>query len=64
MRLTHARKIFVLDLRTHGKESLYDNALEDMQGPALLAFNDALFSDTDWEAVQTIYESSKISDTS
>jgi hypothetical protein len=59
-----AHQIFVLDSRTHRTDSLYHHDLADAQGPALLACNDALFSKTDWEAVQTIYESSKVTDTS
>jgi sacsin len=62
--ITLAQQIFVLDSRTHPTGSLYHHELVDAQGPALLACNDALFSETDWEAVQTIYESSKTTDTS
>ncbi|EAU81709.2 hypothetical protein CC1G_02725 [Coprinopsis cinerea okayama7 len=47
---------FVLDCRTHGTNPL--------QGPALLAFNDAQFSKDDWVALQNISESSKREDTS
>jgi sacsin len=54
----------VLDHRQHPTESLYLPHLGSTQGPALLAYNDGVFSDQDWEAVQTIYESSKTADTS
>ena len=54
-------QIFVLDKRRHRvtKGSLYNPKLESLQGPALLAFNDAKFRDADWRAMQTLYESSK-----
>ncbi|KZP24219.1 hypothetical protein FIBSPDRAFT_1042283 [Athelia psychrophila] len=54
---------FVLDSRTHPNNSLYHPELAGTQGPALLACNDALFLDSDWEAVQRPHESSKVADT-
>lgn len=56
--------MFVLDRRNHPKRTLFDAKLSDTQGPALLAFNDALFSEEDWEALQSIHRSSKKTDTS
>lgn len=54
----------MLDARTHPKHSLFHVNLGDAQGPSLLAYNDALFSQEDWEALQSIHRSSKKTDTS
>lgn len=59
-----SKQIFVLDARTHGTNSLVDPKLIATQGPSLLAYNDALFSDEDWDALQSIHRSSKKTDTS
>ncbi|KAF7986757.1 hypothetical protein HWV62_20340 [Athelia sp. TMB] len=56
-------QIFVLDVRTHPTKTLYRPELSGTQGPALLACNDALFLESDWEAVQRPHESSKVADT-
>lgn len=55
-----------LCLRSHAREKLFNSKLADSQGPALLAFNDPLFSDEDMDAVhiQSIYISTKRADTS
>ncbi|PPR03603.1 hypothetical protein CVT24_007592 [Panaeolus cyanescens] len=58
------KQVFVLDRRTHDTEGLYHDKLIRAQGPALLAFNDAKFTDDDWEALQAMHESSKASDLS
>ncbi|KAJ7475161.1 hypothetical protein B0H11DRAFT_2034382 [Mycena galericulata] len=59
-----SKQIFVLDARTHGINFLVDPKLAPTQGPSLLAYNDALFSDEDWDALQSIHRSSKKTDTS
>ena len=41
----------MLDERRHPIESLCDPSLQDSQGPAILALNDGLFSERDWEAL-------------
>ncbi|KAJ7461551.1 hypothetical protein FB451DRAFT_1497484 [Mycena latifolia] len=53
---------FILDLRTHPSQSIVDKDLIDCQGPALLAVNDTLFSDSDWKAISTLHSSSKTTD--
>ncbi|KAJ7264998.1 hypothetical protein B0H12DRAFT_1101704 [Mycena haematopus] len=53
---------FILDLRTHPSGSLADKDLVECQGPALLAINDTLFSDSDWTAIRTLHGSSKTTD--
>ncbi|KAJ7137800.1 inositol-pentakisphosphate 2-kinase-domain-containing protein [Mycena epipterygia] len=53
---------FILDLRTHPSGSLVDPDLINSQGPALLAVNDSLFTEADWNAIRTIHNSSKTED--
>ncbi|KAJ7578057.1 hypothetical protein C8J56DRAFT_869498 [Mycena floridula] len=55
-------QIFILDRRTHPNSSLVDPSLCYSQGPALLAFNDTLFSDSDWDALRKINNSNKTQD--
>ncbi|KAJ7629420.1 hypothetical protein DFH06DRAFT_1338309 [Mycena polygramma] len=59
-----SKQVFVLDARSHGTQTLVDAKLASTQGPSLLAYNDAQFSDDDWEALQSIHRSSKKTDTS
>ncbi|KAJ7280333.1 hypothetical protein C8J57DRAFT_1175059 [Mycena rebaudengoi] len=58
------KQVFLLDSRTHGTSFLVDPKLSATQGPSLLAYNDALFSDDDWDALQSIHRSSKKTDIS
>ncbi|TFY59674.1 hypothetical protein EVG20_g7692, partial [Dentipellis fragilis] len=53
-------QVLLLDRRNHPTHSLYNSTLADKQGPALLAYNDAQFSENDWEGIRTIYQSSKL----
>ncbi|EAU81693.2 hypothetical protein CC1G_02709 [Coprinopsis cinerea okayama7 len=55
---------FVLDCRSHPSERLCKAEFADLQGPALLAFNNATFQPDDWVAVKSISRSSKKADTS
>lgn len=57
-------KIFLLDRREHARDKLFHEKLADAQGPALLAYNSSDFSAADWAAIQSIYKSSKVTDTS
>jgi len=57
-------QVFVLDHRTHPLDGLNHESLQAAQGPALLAFNDALFNEQDWQALQSAFESSKHDDSS
>jgi sacsin len=59
-----SKQVFVLDTRSHGTQTLVDPKLATTQGPSLLAYNDALFSENDWDALQSIHRSSKKTDTS
>ena len=53
---------FYLDGRQHGKQSLVKPELARFQGPALLAYNDARFEDSDWEGIQSLQQSGKVVD--
>ena len=53
---------FFLDCRQHGTTSLIEPGLAQFQGPALLAYNDAIFSDDDWEGLQNLQRSMKADD--
>ena len=58
-----ARRVtFYLDKRIHGTQSLIVSGLEQFQGPALLAFNDAKFTTKDWENIQKPEQSGKEKD--
>lgn len=50
---------FCLDCRYHGTEKLADTALQEFQGPSLLAYNDAIFTDEDFKSIQRIGDSLK-----
>ncbi|KAJ7766768.1 hypothetical protein B0H16DRAFT_372468 [Mycena metata] len=56
------KQTFILDMRTHPSRSVVDQDLVDCQGPALLAVNDTLFSESDWKAISTLHSSSKTTD--
>ncbi|KAL0565846.1 hypothetical protein V5O48_016173, partial [Marasmius crinis-equi] len=58
------KQIFVLDASTHRSDNINNPRLTETQGPALLAYNEAKFSDDDWEALQSVHSSSKRTDTS
>ncbi|GER32765.1 zinc finger family protein, partial [Striga asiatica] len=48
-----------LDRRRHGVDSLLSNSLAQWQGPALLAYNDAVFTEEDFVSISRIGGSSK-----
>jgi len=48
-----------LDRRSHGRDSLLSDSLSQWQGPALLAYNDAVFSEEDFVSISKIGGSSK-----
>ncbi|CAI7990021.1 Sacsin [Geodia barretti] len=53
---------FYLDSRKHGTDYLVEPKLATFQGPALLAYNDAVFTDDDWQSIQRMQQSSKVKD--
>jgi sacsin len=57
-------QIFILDRRFHDTGFIYHPHLAGTQGPALLAYNDAIVLEEDWKALQNIHRSSKTADTS
>ncbi|XP_078511034.1 sacsin-like isoform X2 [Lissotriton helveticus] len=54
--------IFVHDERDYEKKSLWSEDLDTFQGPALLAYNNATFSDDDWAGIQSTGNSVKLKD--
>ena len=59
-----ANKLYIiLDKRYHGTSSLLSENWDDLQGPALLAWNDSVFSEDDLEGIQKLGLGSKRSDT-
>ncbi|TKY69100.1 Sacsin protein [Spatholobus suberectus] len=48
-----------LDLRAHGGDSLLSESLAQWQGPALLAYNDAVFTEDDFVSISKIGGSAK-----
>ncbi|PFH47866.1 hypothetical protein AMATHDRAFT_6333 [Amanita thiersii Skay4041] len=57
-------QLFVLDRRSHPAGNLIKSSLAKAQGPSLIAYNNAQFNERDWEAIQSIHQSSKRADTS
>jgi len=51
--------IFVLDCRQHGKNTVWSPELEKFQGPALLVYNNSIFTKKDFESIQSIGSSLK-----
>ena len=53
----------ILDKRTHGKDRILSERWADLQGPALLVWNDSDFADKDLEGIQKLGLGSKRDDT-
>lgn len=49
-----------LDRRVHGVDSLLSNKLSQWQGPALLAYNNAVFTEDDFVSISRIGGSGKL----
>ncbi|KAF7709114.1 sacsin-like [Silurus meridionalis] len=54
--------VFIHDERRYGTNSVWSEALGKYQGPALYAFNDADFTEEDWEGIQRAGRSIKHDD--
>ena len=52
----------ILDKRTHGKESVLSEEWQQLQGPALLVWNDSTFTEKDLKGIQQLGLGSKRSD--
>ena len=50
---------FYIDSRHHPCRSLVNGKLSAYQGPALIAANDAMFTEKDWEGIQRLQDSVK-----
>lgn len=53
---------FILDRSTHAVDQLIHADLAKYQGPALLAYNDAVFSDSDFDSLSRLGDSLKLHD--
>uniref|UniRef100_A0A3P8T7B4 HEPN domain-containing protein n=1 Tax=Amphiprion percula TaxID=161767 RepID=A0A3P8T7B4_AMPPE len=54
--------VFIHDERSYGTESLWTDELGKYQGPALYAYNNAAFTEDDWEGIQRAGRSVKRND--
>ena len=54
----------LIDYTSHPNESLIQSAMEVWQGPALYFYNDALFTEEDFENIMKIFGETKLRDTS
>ncbi|XP_051565732.1 sacsin [Myxocyprinus asiaticus] len=54
--------VFIHDERHYGTQSLWSEELRKYQGPSLYAFNDAAFTEEDWEGIQRVGRSIKQDD--
>jgi len=52
----------MIDPRDHPTDELWLPGLNNFQGPALLSWNNAEFSDDDWESISKIHQSLKDKD--
>ncbi|VDI08009.1 Hypothetical predicted protein [Mytilus galloprovincialis] len=50
---------FVLDLREHPTDKIFDEKWAPLQGPAICVFNDSCFSEDDLKGIQNLGEGSK-----
>ncbi|PAA51019.1 hypothetical protein BOX15_Mlig007813g2 [Macrostomum lignano] len=53
---------FIIDRRHHGTEKVLSDRWKELQGPALLVYNDSTFSDADIEGIQKLGLGSKRDD--
>ena len=53
---------YVLDTKTYGRKPLLAHGLEEFQGPALLARNNSVFRDEDFNGLSTVGDSVKAKD--
>ena len=53
---------FILDKRSHPNETVFGDAWKPLQGPALIVFNDAPFTEADLAGIQNLGEGSKADD--
>ncbi|XP_067830330.1 sacsin [Heptranchias perlo] len=56
--------VFIFDERTYGTASVFVKDLKKFQGPALIVYNDSVFSEEDWHGIQSTGISNKRNDPS
>ncbi|XP_067875962.1 sacsin isoform X3 [Heterodontus francisci] len=56
--------VFIFDERTYGTTSVFMKDLKKFQGPALIVYNNSVFSEEDWLSIQTTGISNKRNDPS
>ncbi|KAM6934408.1 sacsin [Xenentodon cancila] len=54
--------VFIHDERSYGTDSLWTDELGKYQGPALYAYNNAVFTGEDWDRIQKAGRSGKLKD--
>ena len=54
--------IFLHDKTEHSSDGLCSAELREFQGPALYAYNDAIFKEEDWKSIQEPEQSGKVDD--
>ncbi|KAK1156040.1 sacsin-like [Acipenser oxyrinchus oxyrinchus] len=54
--------VFLYDERNYGTENLWEEDLHKFQGPALLAYNNSVFTEEDWKGIQATGRSVKSKD--
>ncbi|XP_061579672.1 sacsin-like [Cololabis saira] len=54
--------VFIHDERSYGTDSLWTDELRKYQGPALYVYNNADFTDEDWDRIQKAGRSGKLKD--
>ncbi|XP_070559636.1 sacsin-like isoform X2 [Ptychodera flava] len=59
----HATEVkFLLDTKQHGSDSLWAPNSAEFQGAALYCYNNAVFSEDDWNGIQSVQQSVKKED--
>jgi sacsin len=53
---------FIIDERTHPADQIINPKLAQYQGPALLAYNNAVFTDADFGNLSRLVDSLKLND--
>ena len=60
--LAKSEQIYTIDTNTYPTEHLVDPALAEYQGPALLVYNNSIFSDQDFASLKRLGDSRKVKD--
>lgn len=61
--ITIVREVcFIFDMRRHGTDTLLSDSLHPFQGPALVAYNNGVFEEKDFESIRSLGASKKYTD--